>query len=101
MPSAKGEVDLTEEKFVSDFVIFVNIDKKAGTSHQHDGTLRFDHVAFYAVSREAANKIYKTAVQRDYAIPLWARGTRKLANIAVTVPGNEMSQYLEAWYLMR
>jgi hypothetical protein len=101
LTQCKGETDLTEEKFVSDFVVFVNIDKKAGTSHKHDGSLRFEHLSFYVVPREAANKIYKTAVQRDYAIPLRAGGTRKLANMAVTVPGNEMSPYLEAWHLMR
>ena len=101
LTQCKGEVDLTAEKFVSDFVVFVNIDRKVGSTHQHDGSLGFEHLTFYVVPREAANALFKSAVHRDYAIPLRTGGVRKLANMAVTVSTNEMSQYLEAWHLMR
>src|SRR5688572_10682510 len=53
-----GEADLSNDRFVSDFVVFVNIDQKVGGTHTHDGTLGFEHLAFYVVPRERANSIY-------------------------------------------
>ena len=101
LTQCKGECDLVGEKFVSDYVVFVNIEKKAGSAHSHDGSLGFEHLTFYVVPRAAANTIYRTAVQRDHAIPLRAGGVRKLANMAVTVSRELMTPYFNAWHLMR
>jgi len=42
LTQCKGDSDLTGDKFVSDFVVFVNIDKKVGSSHSHDCSLGFE-----------------------------------------------------------
>jgi hypothetical protein len=66
LTQCKGEVDLEGDKFVSDFVVFVNIDKKVGSTHNHDGSFGFEHLEFYVVPQVEANRIYRAAVQRDY-----------------------------------
>lgn len=38
------EGELTEDKFASDFVVFVNIDHKVGSAHDHEGSLGFEDV---------------------------------------------------------
>lgn len=96
-----GEADLTEDKFVSDFVVFVNMDFKAGSTHQHDGTLDFGHLAFYVVPRDEANVLYRDAVRREAARPLKSGGQRKLGNLAVYVTMEAMAPYRDAWQLMR
>lgn len=101
LTQCKGECDLTEEKFVSDFVVFVNIDKRVGSKHQHKGELSFEHFTFYITPREVANKLYLDAVQREYARPLKTGGKRKLGNMAVEVTQEQISKYREAWSLMR
>lgn len=100
LTQCKGEIDLEGDKFVSDFVVFVNIDRKVGT-HNHDGTFGFEHLEFYVVPQVQANEMYKAATQRDHARPLRAGGVRKLGNMSVIVPREGMSEFLDAWHLMR
>ena len=101
LTQCKGETDLEGDKFFSDFVVFVNIDKKVGSTHNHDGAFSFEHLEFYVVPQDEANAIYKAAVQRDYAKPLKTGGVRKLGNMAVVVTKEEMSKFLNAWQIMR
>lgn len=96
-----GEQELTDDKFVSDFVVFVNLDRKAGNGHEHNGELDFQHLTFYVVPRDAANRLYKAAIKRDYDRPLKTGGVRKLGNMAVNVSSSEMAQYKDAWHLVR
>ena len=100
MTQCAGETDLTEEKFVSDFVVFVNIDFKVGSTHQHEGLLDFGHLTFFVVPNAAANALYKTAVQREFDRPLKNGGQRKLGNLAVYVAAEEMLKYRDAWRLI-
>lgn len=101
MTQCKGIEDLDQEKFVADFVVFVNIDRKAGNAHQHDGSLGFEHLTYYIVPRDDANRIFQSAVRRDYAIPLKKTGgKRSLANLAVNVELAEMKPFLDAWRLI-
>jgi hypothetical protein len=95
-----GEKELTVAKFVSDFVVFVNIDFEAGSKHQHDGTLDFKHLTFYVLPRDPANRLYQAAVKREYDRPLKTGGRRKLGNLAVYVASSEMEQYRDAWGLI-
>ena len=101
LTQCKGECDLKGDKFVSDFVVVVNIDKTVGSTHAHNGELSFEHLTFYVTPREAANQLYRSAVQREYDRPLKAGGRRKLANMAVEVASEEMIPSLNAWHLMR
>jgi hypothetical protein len=96
-----GEVDLTRDKFVADFVVFVNLEYEAGSTHQHDGTLDFRHLAYYVVPRDRANGLYRDAVVREQQRPLRSGGQRKLGNLAVYVPASEMGSYRDAWHLIR
>jgi len=101
LTQCKGDSDLSQDKFVSDFVVFVNIDKKVGSTHNHDGKLSFEHLTFYVVPREAANNIYRDAVRSEHAKPLRTGGVRKLGNMSVTVTKEKMKAYLNAWRLIR
>lgn len=101
LTQCKGEEDLIKEKFVADFVVFVNIDKKAANSHLHDGSLDFEHLIYFVVPRDVANHAYMEAVKRDHAKPLRNGGKRVLANMAVNVERKELEQYHEAWHLIR
>lgn len=101
LTQCQGECGLDGEKFVSDFVVFVNIDQRTGKAHAHNGELSFEHLTFYVTPRDVANRLYRSAVQRDYARPLKTGGTRKLENMAVEVTSEEMAPYLNAWHLMR
>ncbi|TAJ52879.1 MAG: hypothetical protein EPN60_08405 [Nevskiaceae bacterium] len=96
-----GEDELHKDKFVSDFVVFVNIDRKAGNSHRHDGSLDFEHLSYFVVPREVANKIYLAALVRDHSRPLKSGGQRKLGNMAVNVPLEQVHPYKNAWHLIR
>jgi hypothetical protein len=58
MTQCSGDDELLRRKFVADFVVFVNLDKKAGMQHQHDGTLDFQHLQFFVVPRDQANCLY-------------------------------------------
>lgn len=103
LTQATGEADLTEDKFHADFVVFVNIDKKAGEAHQHRGTLGFEHLTFYVVPVENANEVFKKAVQRERARPLvrTPEKERKLTYLAVNVEPEVLNKYKDAWQLLR
>lgn len=101
LTQCKGEEDLTKDKFVSDFVVFVNIDRRVGSTHTHDGALGFEHLTFYVVPRRDANSIYRAAVRREFEKPLRAGGVRKLVNMAVTALREDMAAFRDAWHVMR
>lgn len=63
-----GEDELTVDKFVSDFVVFVNLDYAAGSKHQHDGMLDFKHLtsmSFRATWQIASTSPHFTASTTD------------------------------------
>jgi hypothetical protein len=102
MTQCSGEQELEKSKFVSDFVVFVNLDKKAGTKHGHNGELDFQHLSYYVVPRERANALYRAALVREHARPLIKTGgQRKLGNLAVNVEAAEMAEFKNAWHLIR
>ncbi|WP_293995479.1 hypothetical protein [Sphaerotilus sp.] len=102
LTQATGEQDLENPKFKADFVVFVNIDKKAGESHQHRGTLGFEHFTYFIVPVVDANKMFRDAVRREYDRPLIKTGERrKLTNLAVYVEPELISKYQNAWHLLR
>jgi hypothetical protein len=96
-----GEHELEGDKFVSDFVVFVNIDRKAAEKHTHRGELDFAHLTFYVVPRERANFMYRTVLVAEHARPKRDGGQRKLGNMAVYVPIDDAAAYKDAWYLIR
>ena len=101
MTQCSGEEELTKDKFVADFVVLVNLDRKVGTKHEHRGELDFQHLTFYVVPRDLANDFYRAALLREHARPLIKGGQRKLGNLAVNVPAGEMAPYKDAWHLIR
>jgi len=101
LTQCKGEEDLFKGKFVADFVVFVNMDKKAGSGHAHDGSLDFEHLIYFIVPRDAANDLYINAVKREHARPLRNGGKRALTNMAVNVERHELDEYHDAWHLIR
>lgn len=102
LTQASGEGDLTNTKFKADFVVFVNIEKKAGESHEHRGTLKFEHLTYYVVPADEANAAYKEAVKRDYDLPLKNSDKRRsLENMAVNVTPERLGKYKDAWHLLR
>lgn len=100
MTQCSGESELEKKKFVSDFVVFVNLDKKIGSTHEHKGELDFHHLTFFVVPRDAANALYHAALLREHSRPLKTGGQRKLGNLAVNVSLSEMAPYLNAWHLI-
>lgn len=101
LTQCKDEDDLTRDKFVADFVVFVNIDRKIGNAHQHDGLLGFEHLTFYVVPRHVANDAYRKAVNREYDRPLIKTGDRrKLGNLAVNAAAGVLDEYRDAWHLI-
>ena len=102
LTQASGESDLTDDKFKADFVVFVNIEKKVGESHQHQGTLDFEHLIYYVVPADVANPVFRDAVQREYDRPLLkSPERRKLSNLAVHVEPRVLGKYRDAWQLLR
>jgi hypothetical protein len=101
MTQCGGEHELTEDKFVADFVVFVNLERKAGNAHTHNGELDFQHLTFFVVPRTDANRLYRAAVKRDFDKPLRTGGVRKLGNMAVNVAAGDMEPYKNAWRLIR
>lgn len=102
MTQCSGEHELEKPKFVADFVVFVNLDKKVGSNHEHNGELDFQHLSFFVVPRENANVLYRTALIREHARPLIKTGgQRKLGNLAVSVAIAEMLEFKNAWHLIR
>lgn len=96
-----GESDLSQRKFDADFVIFVNIDNRAGKANRHEGTLDFRHLSFYVVPGAKANQLYLRALKHWAEKPKRDGGRRKLTNMAVHVPAPDMDQYREAWGLLK
>ena len=103
LTQTSGEDDLSNDKFKSDFVVFVNMNKKAGESHTHRGTLDFTHLSYYVVPAAEANSIFRAAVLREYARPLIKNPEKKrsLSNMAVNVDPSIMETYRDAWKLLR
>lgn len=96
-----GEGDLIATKFESDFVIFINLETRPALKHTHEGELGFEHLSFYVVPTDEANAIYRKWVQRWYQKPKLDGGVRKLGNMAVHVPADEMAKYRDAWSLLK
>jgi hypothetical protein len=92
-----GDDDLNCDKFAADFVVFVNLDLRKAQSHSHDGSLNFAHLSFYVVPREHANRLYHDALAHWAAKPKRDGGRRKLGNMAVHVPKEQMREYRDAW----
>jgi hypothetical protein len=102
LTQCSGEDELLNPKFVADFVVFVNLDRKAGMQHQHDGALDFLHLSYYVVPRDNANALYLAALRREHARPLLRTGgQRKLGMLAVNVAAADMAPYANAWGLIR
>jgi hypothetical protein len=101
LTQCKGEDDLIGDKFDADFVVFVNIETKVGKSHQHDGSLGFEHLQFFVLPRANANAIYRASVQRELAKPLKSGGVRSLKNLAVVASNEDMHPFLNGWQIMQ
>jgi len=96
-----GESDLTIPKFESDFVIFANLALRPALKHTHQGELGFEHLSFYVVPSPAANAIYQKWVKFAHKKPKRDGGVRKLGNMAVHAPPDEMTIYKDAWGLLK
>ncbi len=96
-----GDDDLTIEKFDADFVIFVNLDARVASRHGHAGELGFEHLSFYVVPRVAANSLYHEMLVRLHQKPKRDGGQRKLGNMDVHVPADQMTKYRDAWTLLK
>ena len=101
LTQSSGVQDLTKDKFVSDFVVFVNLDKKTASTHEHSGQLDFKHMTYYVVPRDDANRLYRKVVQSEYDRPLKTGGQRSLNGMSVSVPIADMAPYKDAWHLIR
>lgn len=101
LTQAAGPADLDIPKFSSDFVVFVNLDNRIAKSHSHDGGLSFEHLSFYVVPVDDANRIFKKWFRHWGLRPKRDGGVRKLGNSAVHVPQNEMRRYRDAWGLIK
>ena len=102
MTQCSGEDELSAPKFVADFVVFVNMDKKVGVQHGHDGSLDFCHLHYFVLPRDKANELYLAALKREHARPLIKTGgVRKLGNLAVNIAAADMAPYADAWALIR
>lgn len=93
--------DLSGDKFESDFVVFVNLQTRAALKHEHRGELGFEHLSFYVLPADQANAIYRKWLRHWYAKPKRDCSVRKLGNMAVHVPAQEMTQYENAWNLLK
>lgn len=96
-----GDEDLATDKFDADFVVFVNIDTRIGLGHTHAGELNFEHLSFYVLPRDAANSLYQQWLCHWHDKPKRNGELRKLGNMAVHMPGEEIKQYRDAWHLLR
>ncbi len=102
MTQCSGDQELNVSKFVADFIVFVNLHKKVGSTHQHMGELSFEHLIFFVVPRDEANQLYAAALKREHSRPLInGGGQRKMGNLAVNVESSEMAKYKDAWQLIR
>ena len=91
------EEDLSEAKFKTDFVVFVDLDLRTAKSHSHDGTLDFSSMSYYVVPVKEANRLFRAALERLATKPKRDGTPRKLTNIGVVVPNASMEQYRDAW----
>ena len=97
----KGEQDLTGDKFLSDFVVLVNLDAAVAKKHEYDGSLDFSHLSFYVLPREHANTMYRVAVRAEAVRPLVRKkGTRKLGNASIYLTEEQARPYRNAWHLL-
>jgi hypothetical protein len=96
-----NERDVDEDKFTSDFVVYVNLNARHARAHRHDGQLDFSHLTFYVLPVAEANKIFKDAVLALAKRPKRDNGIRKMTNVAIDVPKRLMVPYLDAWHLIR
>lgn len=96
-----GEGEIKEDKFSADFVIFVNLETRTAKSHNHSGELSFEHLSFYVVPGQEANRLYRTALRHWAAKPKRDGGRRKLGNMAVHVPIADMQCFKDAWLVMK
>lgn len=99
LTQSSGVKDLTDEKFSSDFVVFVNIDPCVAR-HTHDGELDFNHLIYYIVPRDDANVMYRDTVNAEYRRPKRDGGQRSLNNMAVVVEPNRILKFRDAWHLI-
>lgn len=109
-PTAKGQVyltqsagdtDLVKDKFAADFVVFVNVDPRTAKWHAHDGSLDFANLSFYVVPATHANAMVRHALEIQAATPRRDGRRRSLTNVAIHVPMDQMSQYRDAWALLK
>lgn len=96
-----GDADLNGDKFDADFVVFVNLDTRTALKHTHAGELAFAHLSFYVVPRKAANSLYRSALMYWYGKPKRDGARRKLGNMGVHAPMEQMEKYREAWKLLK
>lgn len=96
-----GTDDLGRDKFDADFVVFVNIQTRVALNHTHVGELSFEHLSFFVVPREAANTLYQRWLCHWHEKPKRDGQQRKLGNMAVHVPADEIGRYLNSWHLLR
>lgn len=101
LTQCSGENDLTTDKFKCDFVVFVNLETQVAKKHAHTGELDFNHLSYFIVPVWAANTMYRNAVNHLAEKPKRDGGKRKLGNMAVHVPEEEMAVYNNAWHLLK
>jgi len=101
LTQATGDADLLVDKFRADFVVFVNIDKKVGESHRYEGLLGFEHLHFYVVPAEDANRLFRAQVRDDYEKPKRDGSRRSLTNMAVQVDVEKFQVFRDAWHRLR
>jgi hypothetical protein len=101
LTQCKGPEDLAQDKFDSDFVVFVNILQKVALSHKHSGELSFEHLSFFIVPREEANRLYGEWLRFWLAKPKRDGQERKLANMAIYVPSEHMEIFRDGWDRLR
>jgi hypothetical protein len=97
LTQCSGDEDLTSEKFAADSVVFVNLNLRTAKSHTHDGSLDFNSISFYVVPGKQANLIYQQALTGWAAKPKRDGARRKLGNMSVHVPSDQMAGYKDAW----
>lgn len=96
-----SESDRETDKFAADFIVFVNLEPNAAKSHDHDGSLKFEHLSFYVMPREQANELFRRLVNEEEARPKRDGGQRSLQNMAVHASAADMDSYRDAWRLIR
>ncbi len=101
LTQSAGERDLTQPKFVADFVVFVNLDAEVARKHTHNGELDFSALSYYVVPRDDANGLFCEALRGEADRPKRDGTTRSLTNVAVEIPHADMERYRDAWRLLK